>query len=851
MDKYSGISNSDVAIIGLGFRLPSGNLEKSLSEPKELTKALYNGFNGVVDTCERWSDSYSLSGEIVCKYAALLPIKEWKSFDPIMFGINPSEVSTIDPQQRLLLKCTFEALEDSGIDHSSIRGSNTSVFIAVKPSDIDYMECHGTDTPTGDPIELEGSSMVFKDVKSSDNPLLVGSIKSNIGHCEPASGVASVIKCCLSFKNKIFFPNIYFQTPNPLIKFKEWKIKVVTEPIKFNNHKLTSVIVNNFGVTGSNCCLILQDYNKSINNSQINNENDNDSNINNIKNNNNKYLIPFNSNSIKSLNDYLQNIKCLPESISFVDFIKDQIKFKSSSLIQRSVIIASSWEELKNKNNEIKAINQNSISNISINNRGPVTVFIYTVQNHFKENKTDEWTHCSSGNISLLNHNDQERRLNISELKRNCNYTKLTKKEFYQAVKINASISYKGLFQGIKECFLGDGCIFSVVSLSFLKEIEEFNHLLSNKRMTTFFNAAILDTCIHGTCMFLKEFTQVVFDRIEGFKYYSSNIPSSSSHTEIYVYSKLIKSTRNFIESSVHVMLEDGILLFEISKVMFSFLTPTIDSSIVSAPTENDIYLPYLQSKDSNIQNPSTFKSLNDQTQFQIKDDEAFKTNFKMAFSYYFFKNISKRHPTINKDRIMSKLIFPLNNDDPDTDNPQSLFENGLLDSVYKNAKDVVIYNKLLSQVVYEIVKPLLQKPIVFRIIEFGSGLGSLSCFVIEQLDQLLKSNPLSEISIEFTFSDVSSSFFINAKTKFSDIKNINIVYRVIDLDQSLVNAQDLKPAHYDIILMSNVLHVVKNIKSALNEIYKVLTPNGQLIFLEPPYKSIYNDTVFGVFDQW
>ncbi|KAM9948296.1 hypothetical protein ACTFIT_001646 [Dictyostelium discoideum] len=165
-------------------------------------------------------------------------------------------------------------------------------------------ETHGTGTPTGDPIELEGISRVFNNTKipsttttttNNNKQVLVGSIKSNIGHLEACSGVASLIKCCLMFKNKLFLQNINFKEPNPLINFKEWGLKVVTEPIKFNENKSTVMLLNNFGITGSNVCLILSEF-------KNNNHNDYSSGV--EINERKKYLIPLSSNSSTSLNNY-------------------------------------------------------------------------------------------------------------------------------------------------------------------------------------------------------------------------------------------------------------------------------------------------------------------------------------------------------------------------------------------------------------------------------------------------------------------------------------------------------------------------------------------------------------------
>ncbi|EGC35225.1 hypothetical protein DICPUDRAFT_152464 [Dictyostelium purpureum] len=1531
LDKYN------VAVIGTGFRAPSGSLAKSISNTDQLWNNLVNGFDGIVETSERWSDNYSVAGDIVSKYAGLIPLDEWKSFDPIFFGINPSDehVNTIDPQQRLLLKCTWEALEDSGIDPSTLRGSNTSTFIGssmmdydiinkspfetqknifggslhslsnrisycfdfrgesmtidtacssslnainlgyksikygqsdvsivggvnlmldpnqsksfshlsmlsptgkchtfssdadgyvrsecvgvvvlksleqaikdgnniycvikgsnsnvdgnydksnfyspskssqyeniksaiestngqINASDIDYVECHGTGTPTGDPIELEGISRIFKDTKKQ---LLIGSIKSNIGHGEASSGVMALIKCCVMFKNQSFVQNINFKSPNPDIKFDEWRLKVVTEQIPFSSNKNTVMAINNFGITGSNCCIILSDY-----------QNENIQNENNI---NKKYLIPFSSNSSTSLDKYKQIIMDQSDTLNFNEFVNNQIKYKSTSLVQRSVISASNWEEFKDSKNEIKSSDTNTLSNIAVSKNNPFKVFVFcgqgsqynrmalelyknetifkqwvdkfdselfnyygysvlqkirsfddkdmtsiqeiiiaqpsnvmiqvslfelykhwgvkadlivghslgeisaaycsgmidfetlcyltynrsiaqnkttgsgrmlsisisaekyiqdysskypsleiscynspssivisgnenvlkeiiadlkskdifctmlgtlssfhtssqliikddlcsldikskqsttpifstvttnlfnhettpfnseyafknirqpvkftqtisniykyieennygnqvtfievaphstlsfylnqmkptqspyfkngenisihsplhkkkndyneflntistlyvnhsfninfksqlvqqnhnyihkalnklplyqwddkmyykqnstyekikkegpsiqhlgvtnespsksyqtyidtkkqpfqwlkghqvkskyyfpgcgyiinlfniypnqditidsiefksplilqddvnqclqttintlsknefNVKSHFKNITTNQWVLCSTGNFSLFKHGNEINRINIDEIRNRCNFTKLSKSDLYDSIKIKTGLTYKGLFQGVKECYIGDDCSLSIVSINEIQNQNEFNHLLNNETMNSFFNTAILDTCLHGMLGFINHQCQIVLDKMEGLKYYSSNIPINQQHSEIYVFSEM-KSRINLYSysGSIKIMLNDGTLLIEISNAVCTSLTPIIDNTIIIPPPSNEIYLPVQQSKDSIINKPQSFQHLCKLEKLGIDDfyQQIVSNEHLLSLFYY---HINQRRPTINNEAlstidydqfkqiylneavnedislfifeilkkynslginkqlnefpdgnsdknikllekttaILAKQMFPLEDDDPNIDTPQSVFEDELLDHFYLKS------NNLLSEIVSESIKPIINEPIVFRILEFGGDVGSLSNLVLNKINKLLNDYPSSNIEIEYTWSDISESFFSGIKEKLSNIKGVNIIYSYLDLDKSLKD-QDLKASYYDMVIMSNVLHVVKQLKFSLNEIHNILTPNGHMVFIEPPYKSLYLDSIFGVFSKW
>ena len=90
-----------------------------------------------------------------------------------------------------------------------------------------FFEAHGTGTPVGDLIEARAISAVFKNFRSSLDPLFVGAVKSNVGHLEGASGVVSIIKATLALEKGIIPPNANYQYPNPEIPAEKWNIKVI------------------------------------------------------------------------------------------------------------------------------------------------------------------------------------------------------------------------------------------------------------------------------------------------------------------------------------------------------------------------------------------------------------------------------------------------------------------------------------------------------------------------------------------------------------------------------------------------------------------------------------------------
>jgi acyl transferase domain-containing protein len=96
----------------------------------------------------------------------------------------------------------------------------------INPADCGFVEAHGTGTRVGDPIEATAIHNVFKEGRTPRDPLYLGSVKSNIGHLEGASGIVAVIKSALMLERGFILPNYDFKYPNEKIPFKAWNLKV-------------------------------------------------------------------------------------------------------------------------------------------------------------------------------------------------------------------------------------------------------------------------------------------------------------------------------------------------------------------------------------------------------------------------------------------------------------------------------------------------------------------------------------------------------------------------------------------------------------------------------------------------
>jgi phthiocerol/phenolphthiocerol synthesis type-I polyketide synthase C len=138
--------------------------------------------------------------------------------------------------------------------------SNAYVQAGIDPSEIDYIEAHGTGTAVGDPIETFALGEALGKHRPRTQALPIGSIKGNVGHLEAASGVAGLLKALFSLRHRLVPAHIGMDTPNPHIRFDDWNLEVVTanKPLRASGRLVIGV--NSFGFGGANAHVILESY---------------------------------------------------------------------------------------------------------------------------------------------------------------------------------------------------------------------------------------------------------------------------------------------------------------------------------------------------------------------------------------------------------------------------------------------------------------------------------------------------------------------------------------------------------------------------------------------------------------
>lgn len=128
----------------------------------------------------------------------------------------------------------------------------------IDPAEIDYVEAHGTGTAVGDPIETRALGLALGQLRPPDSPLLVGSVKSNLGHLEAASGAAGLVKALACLEHRCVPPTIHLEEVNPNIDLEDWNLAVVTENTRLAADRGLTIGINSFGFGGANAHVILQ-----------------------------------------------------------------------------------------------------------------------------------------------------------------------------------------------------------------------------------------------------------------------------------------------------------------------------------------------------------------------------------------------------------------------------------------------------------------------------------------------------------------------------------------------------------------------------------------------------------------
>ncbi len=137
-------------------------------------------------------------------------------------------------------------------------------------ADVDYLEAHAVGSPLGDAIEMRAVGAVYGSARDPEIPLVVGTVKSNIGHLEAAAGVAGLLKTVLAMRQGTIPRHLHLENPNPEIDWKQLPVRVATEPVEWpvKASEPPRAAVSAFGISGANAHVVLEGYSSASGDSQ-------------------------------------------------------------------------------------------------------------------------------------------------------------------------------------------------------------------------------------------------------------------------------------------------------------------------------------------------------------------------------------------------------------------------------------------------------------------------------------------------------------------------------------------------------------------------------------------------------
>ncbi|MDI1235347.1 MAG: amino acid adenylation domain-containing protein [bacterium] len=257
---YSGCSTSLLAVSQAVESIRNGQCDIAVAGGVSVTVPIYSGQiyqEGAMFSsdghCRPFDDS--ASGTVFSDGAGVVLLKNLESAindGDTIYGVIKGVGVNNDGSGKGSFTAP-SAVGQSGAIGMALQNAN------IEPSTIQYIETHGTATPLGDPIEIEGLNLAFGN-QIKNQFCAIGSVKGNIGHLTAAAGVTGLIKTALSLHHKILPPSIGYNKPNRHIDFENSPFYVNNKLSDWKSESIRRAGVSSFGVGGTNVHIVLEEY---------------------------------------------------------------------------------------------------------------------------------------------------------------------------------------------------------------------------------------------------------------------------------------------------------------------------------------------------------------------------------------------------------------------------------------------------------------------------------------------------------------------------------------------------------------------------------------------------------------
>lgn len=268
---YLGLQGPSVAVdTACSSSLVALHLACQSLQQRDCDRALVGGVNAICSPT---------TNILTCKLKALSPSGHSRAFDAAADGYLRGEGCGVVTIRRLADAehdgdPILGVISGSAIGHNGFSSGLTAPNpkaqekvirqalerARLSPMDVAYLEAHGTGTALGDPIEMRAAAAALAAQRSPNNPLFVGSVKTNIGHLEAAAGMAGLLKVLLSIQHDRIPGQLNFEIPNPHIPWDKLAVKVLTETSPWPNADQRVAGVSAFGMSGTNAHVVITSH---------------------------------------------------------------------------------------------------------------------------------------------------------------------------------------------------------------------------------------------------------------------------------------------------------------------------------------------------------------------------------------------------------------------------------------------------------------------------------------------------------------------------------------------------------------------------------------------------------------
>lgn len=268
---YLGLQGPSVAVdTACSSSLVALHLACMSLQQHECNRALVGGVNAICSPT---------TNILTCKLKALSPSGHSRAFDAAADGYLRGEGCGVVALRRLTDAesdgdSILGVIRGSAIGHNGFSSGLTAPNpqaqervirqalqrARLTPNDVAYLEAHGTGTELGDPIEIRAAAAALTGDRTADNPLLVGSVKTNIGHLEAAAGMAGLVKVLLAIQHRQIPGQLNFENPNPHIPWDQIPVRVLTEMTDWPDADRCVAGVSAFGMSGTNAHAVISGH---------------------------------------------------------------------------------------------------------------------------------------------------------------------------------------------------------------------------------------------------------------------------------------------------------------------------------------------------------------------------------------------------------------------------------------------------------------------------------------------------------------------------------------------------------------------------------------------------------------